>query len=555
MMTNFNNIEFDKLPVGYRKTYRLLQKSGMTNGLIRGFQNELSKWFVDIANIPEPKKVTNPTTNRDIKYTPNRPSTYKKIFKAIKLKDVIDNNLTIYNTIDYKIDKYCVPSYLSKLLTKKQYSKIEDDLNKNNTPTYPELTEMLNKVNYGLQVRIIDNEIIQETDKKKKIKILIHNSHMYVLTNTKQLIKHKTVKLNNDDFDIKKKELEDCHNLNYSDYEIYDKENKYIVDEPIYNEIKKKYDWFSTYNLENVDFYHDCNIRSPKYCNTNIKNRGTIDVVNCYKNIMYNEDYIFAIQNGEEIITHYKSTDKIERHGFYFCEFKKMDIADKAIFNKKCWMYGDVLIKTGIFEKVDILYKHIPYTCTTTKKSNYKSKNMSIFSGMLAKFETYTTTKYDISDNDEKIAIRKKYGSNCSFSNKSVCIDKRRYKKKSGLYSYLSILSYNRLQMWTLVKTLLTFKKYKKMRIRKIYTDSISIDKFIDENDIIKINKKLEKFKFSVHEEESNYTFKTNYGSCKYSNGITLIQKPNYFKREDILKLVKKNKSFGLYGRGGYGKT
>lgn len=548
LLTNKNIIKNrEELPAGYRYIYGSPYKEiSNIDDLIINFKDELLKYFPEISSS---NKVVNPITKRLIKYDS---ATYKSIFGKIKLKNVISNNLDVYNTIDYNITNYCVPSYLQEYLTKKQYSQINGDLDVIKTPTYIELTNLLNKINIGLEVRIIDNEIIQQqTGYKKTLKIMIHNEHMYVLPSRKQLKKYTEIKLNRNDFEKKYSELMNGNKIMYSNNSILDNDIKYVL-ESNFTSIKKDYDYQGTYSHINTHFYEHCDIRAPKYFNGIVKNATCLDIVKCYPNILKNTNYVFGICDGTEKIETYNNI--IVRSGFYYVKFKKYTYIDSLFFSEESWIYGDVILMLNLDDRINIIYQHIPRKFENGKITNHSNLDLVLYSGTLGAHIKYDSTNYDISDNLELIAMKKKYNIDSYIIGDSLTIQYSNYKNKTGKYAYLSIISYSTYQLYKICEIL--NQKYKNFKVRRIYTDSISFNYDMEgEEELNKLNLQLKNYNILVdYEGLSNNIFTTrppleNILKPENNNIITS------YKREDILKLVSDNKSFAIFGKAGYGKT
>ena len=208
MLFKPDDIDVNRLPAGYDRTYRLLTSPNIQqenrNGIYQLFQDKLDLFFdQDVVDVDGQDKVRNPVTGKMIKY---KGSTYKNIFKKIRLEDVRFDTQYIFNTVDYKIKDYCVPSFFRNDLGKKKWNGIKHQFKENPTPTYPELTKMLNIINIGLNVLIADGEKLQQQKFKKVYSIMIHNNHMYVLKQTKY-VKHKVKYLKYKEYNQKKNEL------------------------------------------------------------------------------------------------------------------------------------------------------------------------------------------------------------------------------------------------------------------------------------------------------------------------------------------------------------
>jgi len=566
------------IPAQLRKTYNLFEFANLDNhSFTYTFKDKLLPWINPTTRGRGRNKVIqNPVSKRMIKIDK---TAYKKTFKKIKLKKVIYEPLQNFNTIDYEIKDYCVPSYLEKFLLKKEYKVICDEINEIKTPTYEELTKIMNKIDYNLNVYTHDCDKEQEQKEyKKTLTIIVHDEHMYV-TNNCHIIKNveKIQYCQQSDFDKIKSER-------YTDSSKIHNNIKYKLINP-YCDIDKLHQLRSTFSNVNIKFYNDCEIRPVRYYNENesCENAGALDINSCYPNILYNQNYVFPVQDGTEETKIYMKTDIIERHGFYYVTFKKMNEIQKALFYESCWIMGALIIDMKLQNLVEIKFKHVSKSAQSaqTKPIEFDKIKMTCYSGYLAKYKTekeyiyeccgeeadaylekykdkscfYTSGKLSTNDDDDDIEFNsiiereellKKYP-DATYTNPNVKIVKEYYLKSSGIYAYLAILQYARLQLYHIYNEVI--KSYPNIKIKKIYTDSIAFNEKI--NDITKINKNLNKFGFNVKHEKSNYSFTPSEISVKEPKIKTHIMN----EHTDIEKLLKSSVSFSVNARAGYGKT
>jgi len=590
LLFNYNNV---RVPPSYRRVKKVFveQQAEFSNKfLYEMYEGGLDAWI----NMDQPqtrgrkkaeKQVKNPRTGRWIK---KDGKTYKEIFGKIKLKKVLYDPLENYNTIEYEIDKYCVPSFLKQHLLKREYSVISDDLDKIKTPTYIELTEIMNKINYNLNVYITDKECIQEqTEYKKKLNIMIHDEHMNVLKNSNIEKKvSKVVEIDQDEYYKIKSEL-------YTDsYKIKDGVKYKIKNR--FKAIDKDLGLKSSYSKINIDFFNNCKIRPIRYIKNDHDNLGGFDINQCYYNILKNDKYVFPVQNGTEIIEIYdENEDYIEEGSYYYVEFKEdTEYMIKKMYGKKGWILGYVLKEL----KLDpiIKYKQVINHCVRGRKQlNHEYLDVIHYTGYLAKYETEKTINFEC-DNDEADAYEAKYKDMEGYHHRgsiTIEIEKENGKKitndifylsnyekdalvkqygdkvlyvtkpnftifnsfllkKSGMYAYLSILQYARLQLYYIYKE--AQKIEPNINVHKMYTDAIFFDKNMNQY-IDKINISLKrKHGFSVKWQESYF----KWDEIKYnppSEPIIIDGKITY--HEDLNKLLKSNISFCINARPGYGKS
>jgi len=541
MLTN-GNIN-TALPAGFNSLYRLLVSAGypLSNDFISLFKSEIAPWIKTGRKSNGVTTVINPISGRKIDRSK---STFKKIFKGIKLRHVTYKSLDMYNTIDYKVNEFCVPSYLEHKLRKKVYGKIKDELMEIKTPTYPQLTELLNTINYGLDVYSVDGDMLQKQEYENKIRIMIHDSHMYVLRGD-TLHKGTTTKF------VPSKEYNELVAKKstpfYTDIDVIVKGIKYKVADPFKNEGVTFSNFKSTYGDNNIEFYESSNIKPVRYYNSDNKYVSGVDINKCYYNIISNPNYIFAVQNGLETTTEYvKSAKSVNKTSFYYCKFKDPSDIELALWGKEAWILGNV-IKT-LKLNVQITHVHNVQNMAHGVRNKLNMTNATRYTGCLAKYILTDDVVYNCSDKEESSAIADKYNDDSYYSNGNVVVRKERYAKRSGLYVYMSITQYARMELY---QTHMQIKKiHRNANIVKVYTDSIHYDTQISAKDVTKINKA---FKYhTVKQETSEYTM--DYKYIKPQVNINVVNETNY-KKDDIIELLENNKSFCMNAKGGYGKT
>jgi len=573
MLVNRELLNGQNVPDGFEKTYDLFKHAKMYDStFVNLFRKKLKKWIKPKKEGQDwYKKVKNPKTNRYIYKSGN---TYKELFGKIKLKDVVYSKLENFYTHDYVVTDYCVPSYLKTKLCKNEYKIIEHDLDKLKTPTYPELTTMLNKINYNLNVFITDNECIQEqTEHKKKLHIMIHNEHMYVLNKGKNS-KIKGGKIQQ----IENKEFSETRNEIYSDYKKVINQ-KVCVPINVTADIKKFYQFHGEFNQVNIDFFESCD-KSNRYFDNSLEYGTGIDINKCYPNIIFNKKYIFPKTTGREITEIYDSKMSIRQASFYFIEFKKQTEIQKILFGKKCWMLGYLILDLKLKPNINIKYVHRVYDCQFGEKKDFDYNNLILYSGQLCKYKTQKTKMIECKDL-EADAYRAKYEGTGAYYVNDRIIKNRRDEKKyteyghiemvkqyllntSGMYAYLAIIQYARLQLYYIY---IEAKKINKnIKVKKVYTDCITFNEKLKENDEyvmvgdkkkslteIKLNDIcLKKYGFGLKFELSLFTWKH---LTKTINEPVPCVKKEIKEYYDIDELLDNNESFNIGARGGYGKS
>ena len=602
------------------RTLNLLEDADLvaTNQLFDQIFEELNVWY-EIERREHPitrgEQIKNPRTGRyiyDIRVEGNRRN-YKNIFGNIKLRKVIYENLENYHTIPYDVKDYCVINFLKSKLLKTEWHIIKDELNEIKTPTYPELTMMLNKIDYNLNVFILDSEQIQKQEQfNKTLNIMIHNSHMYVLClygNGRSFKKNftKMVEIDNKKFiDIKAPEIYN-DNFKIIDGIKYKKTN-------FFDKIDKKLNSLrTTFSHNNMDFFNSCGIRPVRYYNNdeNIKLVQALDINSCYQNIMYNPNYIFPLHDGTEETEIFNKSDKIEIDGFYYVEWINKDEIYNILFGtqNKLWIFGHLIILLKIQKKIKIIFKHMPssytqYSCEKpyTKEERKERKIMdTLYTGLLGmrikhksihykcsgdeaqaiyykykeqneilsidEAQIYTTYKGDDNkkkqktqyfDNEEekeniKNECSKLKDANIQITDTNIKIHNEYFVQSAGLYAYLAIMSYARYQLYQIYCEVK--KIHPNISVKKVYTDSITFNhKLSDDmtqftNDI---NKKLEKQEIAVKPEISNH--KWIHREIKTEEPI-IKQKQEIKNHNNLKELLDYEMSFCINSRAGYGKS
>lgn len=607
---NIENPEL--LPSGYRPAARLFRDSGGPSGLLvdafnrAGMLRLLEYQYAPVAT--SAAIVRNPTYELEITQRNGRDSvrnpisgrqlyigtrTYKSVFGKMQLRSVEVRPEHLFKTKDYKIDKYCVPSFLKEYLPKKKFKDIANELEANPTPTYPELTNMMNSINIGLNVYIIDGEQIQNQKEQypKNLDILIRAGHMYVLYKT---IYQKTKKT----IGISEKEFKDL--LLNNDVSSHTQKSV-ILNQIKYNleyDNESIFNYNSTFSLINTSFYNSCQIRPTRYFNKRVKHIKGVDLNACYANILRNPNYSIPIQSGREITTEYKGGE-ISEQSFYYVKFINPDEETKAIFGLECWILGFILKNLGL--NGDIIYEHIIEEKRPTKQYGYKkprkvdndgvmetveetyltfqkatdeeltNNELPIYNyfdiiretGIMARFRKNDETIYKMKElkdengqiipNYEKEALLLKYKCNAYDGGDGLYLTNEHFKKSSAMYAYLGVISYAKYELYKVAKYIRKLKG--NCNIAKIQTDYIGFDVMITREDVEKMNKKANKLGFSLKLDFSEVKFCHTEHNQNYVN-LNLNEVKEYEESDErFKKLLDKNKSFMISGRGGYGKT
>jgi hypothetical protein len=590
---------------GFSKMYDLLVDadvdSDTTNEM---FYKYISPFIESRKNLIKNKTfTTNPITGRKIQFQTkkgNISKTYKDIFKMIKLKSVNYPKLENYKSIDYDIDKYCVISYLKSTLPKKKYIIIENDLIINPTPTYIELTIILNSIDYNLNVYISDGEKIQDQILyDNTLNILIHNEHMYVV----QVNKGNLITKINKNILIDVDKFESMHTEIYTSSSKIIDNIKYKLDNK-HKIVESQLNLCSSFSNNNIDFFNDCNIRAPRYINVDNDNNCTgLDINGAYYNILCNKKYFFPIQSGTEQTRIYNNI--VLDYGFYYIEnIKKISNIEMSLFgNGAFWCLGYLInnIK-GFKSRCKITYRHIATGYSKGGKVGNLSKlQVILYSGWLGKrtydksthiecegleMEAYILRGKGAYAQDGHIHMKEwvtidengrkhKHNKTHSYIDKNnrdeiiktlivddidyetkpnITYSQNKIKTKSGLYSYLSILCYAKYQLYMIHNEINKIKNFNS-DIYKIYTDSITFSGDVKDIDITKINKiLLTKYGFTVKKEKSSYKW-----NHKIYNTIKPTLNDNVLKstssEKDIINLLNNNQSFCIDSKAGYGKT
>lgn len=595
LLVNRDVINRELLPEQYIKTLNLFNNADLDSDQINNmFKPHLEQWAIKSFN--DDKRgvlsVRSPITNRIIEVG-GKP--YRKIFGKMQLMKVTYAKLENYNTQDYDIDSYCVPSYLKLKLGKKEYEKIESKLIEIQTPTYIQLTKILNSIQYDLNVYISDKECIQQqSTNTKKIDIMIHDSHMYVLKNI------RNGKITEKDCKIEFIEIEEFYKLRSECYSSNYKIVNGIKYKPIdrYKEIEKHFFFKSQFSLHNISFFKDCAIRPVRYLTHNVKNCGGLDINRCYYDILQNAKYIFPKHDGSETTTIYDG--HIQKHGFYYIEdLKDRTEIETAIFGDNAfWTLGYLIIEMKILKRCTIKYQEVTKNYEKVDKTDkFSHLDLVRYSGYLASYESQNISTYECSDLEQKAYLNKYAGSypiqgkikmkkmrkgkkqtgeknekttynykteierneilktinveNIKYEHKpSIAVINSKYKKTSAMYVYLAILQYARFQIWHTYNEVK--KLYKDVQIKKIYTDSIAFNIDTKLIDISKINKCLEKYNFTVKYEYSSFVWNHKY---HYPIEPKIQSELIINSYDDINQVLKLNQGFAINARAGYGKS
>jgi len=568
------------LPAGFTRTYNLLTHVyPLSDKFIYNLKEDIGRYFQTPTRETRIfKSVVRNPTGKHMQIATNG-ATFKKYFKSIKLRQVEYKIPSEFSIKDYEIKNHCVPSYLEKVLTKTEYAKIKEDLEKNPTPTYPILTKSLNSIGYNLDVYIIDGENIQkQNEHKKTIRILISNNHLYdiKLSGGSSVYKKLTNNI------IEKKQYDDIYELNnnklitYSDNEIVVDSTKYTMSNR-FKELGKEYNLTNVYSPSNLDFYENCGIRASRYCDDDAILDGAIDIDSCYINILSNKNYSFPIQTGMERTEKYSGF--IRDWGFYYCEFKDKKKIDDAIFgfSDRVWIMGYLIKNLSIKNRINIIYEHVANSCNIGRETEYhkymnnanrsdpKRKDYKIliteYTGTLAKYRAESSKYYHTEDENEKLGLLDKYRGKAYRTVSGVAVHRSVFMKRTGFYAYLGIISYSKYQLYKIYDTMNI--KYK-CDVMRIYTDSISFnipikqtifngDNRKDYEHVTYVNDKLSNLSIKVKGEKKGSHFKNvKHDIDSYLPDHQIMIK---YDVDSVTELIDSDESFAIDGKAGYGKT
>ncbi len=580
----FTDTAPERYPAGYEKVAAFFlglrrKKESVSENFIKQFANVVARW---LPKIDKDNKVVNPITKRKVEVGKK---VFNNVFASIKLRAFHEKKLHKYKTKNYDVNEYCVPSYFSKVLPKKKYALIKEELETIKTPTYVELTEMLNSIDIGLTVySVVHEHILQDqTDYSKKYTIIIHEQHMYVTPNIKNLLAPFTVEYVDEETMEK---LKEANKLAVYDDSVIVDSIKYTPEDK-YATVSKAYDFMGTFSHHNIDFYRNCDIRAARYSDNYVDEREFeeecefeedskkkkkrkwdgiyrgVDINKCYLKILNNhKGRVFPIQRGDEKIT--KFSGKIQRHGFYFCEFiGDMIEIQKALYAKKQWIYGDVLNKLKKKLNIKILYEEVTVEFKTgidndymTQKPNESNadfeKRLNIlrqYTGVLEKYKSSDTDHYDTKCELEVAGLLEHFGVDGYATKTGVSAMYDRYKTRSGIYTKLAIYDYSKYEVYVVYDAMI--EVLGPFTIRRIYTDSILTYIPITEKDKFEINKRLDGISVKLQNGSTSI-----FEAQPAENTLIPVKRDltNYVEA-DIVQLLTDKKSFCLTGRGGYGKT
>ena len=592
LLTDRSKIDVNTLPLQYRNLYYLFNNADLNdNYFVYQFKEKLEPWLktniLTSGRRKDNKKITNPLTGRMIL---RNGQTYKQVFRSIKLKHFKYDKLERYDTVDYDIIENCVPSYIFTCLklTKKEREIIEPYLNDNKQPTVEQLEHVLNKSGYGLICYITDFECIngpEQNEFKKKIKMMIHDEHMYILNRPYDRMNTCKVKeITKDEFDDLNTEFY-THDTKIKDGYKYKKLYRF-------KQVNMTFSCKGPFSQANVDFYESCKIRPPRYLNMNVENKQSLDIKKAYYNILYNKSYLLPVQNGNEKTEKFNKNDPVMDTSFYFVQFKKMSDTDTSIFEtSKCWIMGYLINNLKLKSRINILYKHVVLGCNQLNTSENDEKldytNVIHYTGTLCNYmkikekiiecwgdeKTAYLMKYEseepsykpgiftLNETNETIEFNSIYerhqlmekhkGKNFRYTNPHISILKDFLMQNSGIYAYLGIMQYIRYQLYHLINEI---KKCDNAKVHKIYTDCVSYDKKLSHHQIKKINNVLIKKGFSVSIKQTNHTWE--YTSQIVNEPVIHVKHDvNNYEIGDIYNLIDNKKSFCINARAGYGKS
>ncbi len=584
------------LPIMFKKSFDLAENANFDNHTsFYSFKKILDPWIDPQTKGRKKvdKKVLNPKTKRFIKIGGK---SYKDVFRNIKLKKVIYADLENYKIISYDVDEYCVVSYLKNYLLKKEFKIIENDLKENPTPTSDELEVILNKINYNLDIFILDGECISEQNEyKKRLRIMIHDEHMYVLKNCAiEKSNCKITECEQNEFDKIKSEI-------YTESSKIKDGIKYKIKDR-FGDIEKDFKMRGPFTKVNIDFYDQCGIRAPRYIDINVENVQTLDIKKCYFNILNNPRYIFPVQDGNEKTEVYKKGERIEPHGFYFIEFKDdLSSIEKSLFTQKCWILGYLITNLKMIDKIIIKFKHIANdyaNINRESKKEHKYLDVIHYTGFLSRYLRTTSNNY-ICNGLEMDAFKLKYNNNTvssslrghlsfetiekslyentndkikiknmnydtieerkelektlkviDYEDPCICNSYEYFLQSSGMYSYIAITQYARYELYLINNEI---SKECNINIHKIYTDSITYDNKLTDEKIQDLNSiLLKKYGFGISKKYSNHVWNQREFIINEPK-VTMISKINIY--DNIEEIMNKNQSFCINARAGYGKS
>jgi len=370
-----------------------------------------------------------------------------------------------------------------------------------------------------------------------------------------------------------------------------------------FRDIEKDFRMRGPFTKANIDFYDQCGIRAPRHIDIDVENVQTLDIKKCYFNILNNKRYMFPVQDGNEKTEVYKKGERIEPHGFYFIEFKNsLSSIEKSLFSQKCWVLGYLIINLKMLsENVIIKYKHVANNYANIdreSKKQHKYLDVIHYTGFLSRYlrtksNNYTCNglemdAYKLKYNNNKVSsssrgqlshkiIEESLYENIEGKVKIVnvnydTIEERKELEKtlkvidyedpyisnqyeyflqsSGMYAYIAITQYARYELYLINEEV---NKLCNINVHKIYTDSITYDNELTDDQIENVNNKLLKnFGFGISKKYSYHVWNQKEFIINEPK-VIMESKINVY--DNIEEMMNKNESFCINARAGYGKS
>lgn len=446
--------------------------------------------------------------------------TYEEIYGDIKMRSVKYKKLSKYDVVDYDVENNCVFDYLNdKMGLRLTQERINDILkcNKNIKEgfTYLELLKIAQVYKFPICPRSVEGSIIDKSGleigkedvrkKKKMLDFIIHDNHMNVIRkgDRKPIKKAKYIKSLDEikgeykkfitsDFDLfneAKKLNTDKINIDYTTTRIYvGVGNILFYDVNAENDVEMVGDkrYLSVYHYINSSFNlkgtlnHECNeyfklvnhIRNTtKYPDET--NTEQFDHNGSYASHLY-KNYEFPIPS---INDHWEKYDKNEHseivcYYFYYIEVEETD--DILCVFKRGTYCGYVLLQLedkGINFKIKRVFKVSRSVCVKADEKIYNKYLMRRYIGWLAKTESVDYSRYDNIKDDEKTALKIKYGDDFKIVGDTSTIYKYNVRVSTGRLVYLVIKDLTNIKLFLFNR--LIMEKNKKCRLNTVATDSL----------------------------------------------------------------------------------
>lgn len=544
-------------------------------------------------------KVINPLTGREISRTGRR---YKKVFRNIKLKNVLYKELPNYTCYPYEITDNCVVDFFKtqKKLGVRRIKDIVTTLTKAGLKDGVDieiLEKVLNDNDIGLSLYDILQDNVQdqsESGYRFHYDVCVSQGHFYPI----QFFNKRIKKVN----PCSDKEYAAIIEQYKNQYVLIDQESETVINqikfkqcyENNYKMLEDILKYKANYSQLSVDFYKYGGIRAPRYSREGHEDSlvfTSMDGYSAYLSVIENPNSILSSSTGNEYYDDYRKGDPICSL-FYICDVNSEDAPLFFTRTKDVGIWGPLLntkLPNGVLikdqfkitpkgviqgssslkgakiidqltdivknaEDATIKKKYSDYldTLTTILAEEPKVLKSSVnkFIGTLAKPIGDFSTEFETTNAEEVEYFLDKFPVEARYNKETnkLRIAKQYKKTKCNMLLNLSVVDLSRGQ---LMKVYIATKMlHPETTVLKTLTDCIQFDKILSRDhmsEIYKLSKIVNKYE--------NKGFYPTVNETTFSFNFNGYRKKKWNQIDDVKECIDLMLGVWISGEGGLGKS